>query len=139
MGAVAGIGAAVKLRRTVRLFGRNGATVIQLEDENKPKRCGQRTGKSLVGTAEVVGKIKAATDARTSEATLIMARTDAIAVEGFEPALERAERYLDAGADILFIEAPRSEDEMRATCARFRGRVLWRRRRGPFPRPPESW
>jgi 2-methylisocitrate lyase-like PEP mutase family enzyme len=118
-----GYGNALNVQRTVRLFERHGANVIQLEDQTNPKRCGHLTGKSLVGTAEVVGKIKAATDARTSEATLIMARTDAIAVEGFEPALERAERYLDAGADILFIEAPRSEDEMRATCARFRGRV----------------
>jgi 2-methylisocitrate lyase-like PEP mutase family enzyme len=118
-----GYGNALNVQRTVRLFERCGANAIQLEDQTNPKRCGHLTGKSLVSTAEFVGKIKAATDARTSETTLIMARTDAIAVEGFEPALERAERYLEAGADILFIEAPRTEQEMRAVCAQFQERV----------------
>jgi 2-methylisocitrate lyase-like PEP mutase family enzyme len=118
-----GYGNALNVQRCVRLFERCGADAIQLEDQTNPKRCGHLRGKSLVSTAEVIGKIKAATDARASEATLIMARTDAIAVEGFEPALERAERYLEAGADILFIEAPRTEAEMRAICARFQGRV----------------
>ena len=118
-----GYGNALNVQRTVRLFERCGADTIQLEDQTNPKRCGHLKGKSLVSTAEVAGKIKAATDARTSESTLIMARTDAIAVEGFEAALERAERYLEAGAHILFIEAPRTEQEMRAVCARFQGRV----------------
>lgn len=118
-----GYGNALNVQRTVRLFERCGADTIQLEDQTNPKRCGHLTGKSLVSTAEVVGKIKAATDARASEETLIMARTDAIAVEGLEAALERAEKYLEAGADILFIEAPRDETEMRSICAQFKGRV----------------
>jgi 2-methylisocitrate lyase-like PEP mutase family enzyme len=113
-----GYGNALNVIRTVKLFERNGANVIQLEDQNLPKRCGHLAGKSLVPAAEMVGKIKAALDARQSEHTLIMARTDAIAVEGLEPALERAERYREAGADILFVEAPRDRDEMRAVTAR---------------------
>jgi 2-methylisocitrate lyase-like PEP mutase family enzyme len=118
-----GYGNALNVQRTVRLFERCGANAIQLEDQTNPKRCGHLTGKSLISAAEVVGKIKAATDARSAESTLIMARTDAIAVEGFDAALERAERYLEAGADILFVEAPRDEPQMRALCAQFQGRV----------------
>lgn len=79
-------------------------------------------GKTLVPTAEMVGKLKAATDAREAD-TLIIARTDAIAVEGLHPALDRAEAYLDAGADVLFIEAPQDEPQMAAICKRFKGRA----------------
>jgi len=118
-----GFGNALNVQRTVRLLERNGAAAIQLEDQVTPKRCGHLDGKALVSIAEMVGKIKAAVDARKSEATLVIARTDAIAVEGFEPALERASRYADAGCDILFVEAPRSEDEMRTVAARFAGRL----------------
>ena len=118
-----GFGNAINVQRTVKLFERNGANCIQLEDQTMPKRCGHLKGKGLVSTAEAVGKIKAAVDARASEETLIMSRTDAIAVEGFDAALERAERYLEAGADILFIEAPNNEDEMRTLTAQFKARV----------------
>lgn len=118
-----GYGNALNVIRTVKLFERNGANVIQLEDQSLPKRCGHLAGKTLVPAAEMVGKIKAALDARRSPDTLIMARTDAIAVEGLDAALARAERYHEAGAHILFVEAPRDVAEMRTVTARLGGRV----------------
>jgi 2-methylisocitrate lyase-like PEP mutase family enzyme len=118
-----GFGNALNVQRTVTTFERAGASAIQLEDQEAPKRCGHLAGKRLVSAGEMVGKIRAALDARHQAATLIVARTDAIAVEGFEPALDRAEAYLEAGADVLFIEAPRSLKEMRAICSRFAERV----------------
>lgn len=118
-----GFGNALNTERTVRGFERSGATIIQLEDQSFPKRCGHLDGKTVVSTTEMVGKIKAATDSRQHESTLIMARTDAVAVEGFEQALDRADAYLAAGADILFIEAVRSEEQMRIVNARFKGRA----------------
>jgi len=118
-----GFGNALNVERTVRGFERSGANVIQLEDQGFPKRCGHLDGKTVVPTLEMVGKIKAALDARHSSDTLIMARTDALAIEGFEATLERAEAYLAAGADILFIEAVRSEEQMREVNDRFRGRA----------------
>ncbi len=114
-----GFGNALNVQRTVHLFERNGAAGIQIEDQALPKRCGHLDGKSLVPAAEMVGKIKAALDARRSDATLIVARTDAIAVEGFEPAMERAARYLEAGCDVLFVEAPQSIEQMRQITSRF--------------------
>jgi len=116
-----GFGNALNTQRTVRLFERAGASVIQLEDQTFPKRCGHLQGKSLVPAREMAGKIRAAVDVR--EGALIMARTDAIAVEGFEAALDRAELYLEAGADALFIEAPQHRAQMAAICARFAARV----------------
>lgn len=118
-----GFGNALNVQRTVRLFERNGANGIQLEDQTMPKRCGHLTGKTLVSTGDMVGKIRAALDARHNADTLIIARTDAVAVEGFEAALERAERYTEAGADILFIEAPQSVEQMHEIVGRFKGRV----------------
>ena len=118
-----GFGNALNVQRTVRLFERCGANALQIEDQSMPKRCGHLSGKTLVSASEAVGKIKAAIDARDSDETLIMARTDAIAVEGFEAALDRGERYLEAGADILFIEAPNDEAEMKALTSRFKDRV----------------
>jgi len=118
-----GFGNALNVQRTVRLFERSGASGIQLEDQTLPKRCGHLAGKTLVSTGEMVGKIKAATDARQSDDTLIIARTDAIAVEGFDAALDRADAYLDAGADVLFVEAPRTPEDMKTVVERFRGRV----------------
>jgi len=118
-----GFGNALNTERTVRGFERNGANVIQLEDQSFPKRCGHLDGKTVVSTAEMVGKIKAAVNSRHRADTLIMARTDAVAVEGFEQALERAEQYLIAGADILFIEAVRSDEQMRIVNERFKGRA----------------
>jgi 2-methylisocitrate lyase-like PEP mutase family enzyme len=118
-----GFGNALNVQRTVRLFERNGAAAIQLEDQVTPKRCGHLDGKALVSIGEMVGKIKAALDARTSDETLIVARTDAIAVEGFAAAMDRAGRYMEAGCDILFVEAPQSVDEMRSITSRFGNRV----------------
>ena len=118
-----GFGNALNTQRTVRGFERAGARMIQLEDQTFPKRCGHLAGKGVVPVGEMTGKLKAALDARASADTLIIARTDAVAVEGFEPALERAEAYLEAGADVLFVEAVRSEEQMRTVNARFAGRV----------------
>jgi 2-methylisocitrate lyase-like PEP mutase family enzyme len=117
-----GFGNALNVQRTVRQFERAGAAAIQLEDQAMPKRCGHLEGKTLVPAGEMTGKIKAALDTR--RAALIIARTDAIAVEGLEPALERAARYLEAGADVLFIEAPRSLEEMKRICAGFTAPLL---------------
>jgi 2-methylisocitrate lyase-like PEP mutase family enzyme len=118
-----GFGNALNTQRTVRAFERAGAAAIQLEDQGFPKRCGHLAGKTLVPTGEMVGKLKAALDARRAASTLIVARTDAIAVEGFEAALDRAERYREAGADVLFVEAPRDAAELEAVAARFAHRV----------------
>ena len=118
-----GFGNALNVMRTVRLFESSGATAIQLEDQTLPKRCGHLAGKTLVSQGEMVGKIKAALDARRQAETLIIARTDGIAVEGFDAALERAEHYVEAGADVLFVEAPQSLSQMQAIVARFGGCV----------------
>lgn len=107
-----GYGNALNVVRTVREFERAGATAIQLEDQDFPKRCGHLDGKGLVSAAEMCGKIRAAVDSRRSRETLIVARTDAVAVEGFDAALERAVQYRDAGADVLFVEAPRTSDDL---------------------------
>jgi 2-methylisocitrate lyase-like PEP mutase family enzyme len=124
-----GFGNALNVRRSVTLFERAGGgagagrLAIQLEDQTSPKRCGHLDGKTLIPAAEMAGKIRAALDARASSDTLIVARTDAVAVEGLEPALERAQRYLEAGADVLFIEALRSPEDMRSATGRFAGRA----------------
>jgi 2-methylisocitrate lyase-like PEP mutase family enzyme len=118
-----GFGNALNAYRTVRLFERMGASGIQLEDQVMPKRCGHLRGKSLVSAAEMAGKIAAACAARVNPDTMIIARTDAIAVEGFEAALERAERYVEAGADMLFIEALQTREQMTAASKQFRDRV----------------
>ena len=118
-----GYGNALNVQRTVRMFERAGAAVIQLEDQSYPKRCGHLSGKSLISSPVMAGKIRAALDARNSDETLIMARTDAIAVEGFEAALERAELYVEAGADVLFVEAPRDTTEMAEIISRFGHRL----------------
>ena len=108
-----GFGNALNVQRTVRNFERAGAAAIQIEDQSFPKRCGHLDGKVLIKTDEMVGKVKAAVDARKTSDTLIIARTDARAVEGLQEAIDRAHIYEEAGADILFIEAPRSVDELK--------------------------
>jgi 2-methylisocitrate lyase-like PEP mutase family enzyme len=118
-----GFGNALNVQRTVRVFERMGAAALQLEDQTMPKRCGHLDGKSLIPSEEMAGKIRAACDARHSEETLIIGRTDAIAVEGFEAALDRAEAYVEAGADILFVEAPQSVDQIEKVVSRLAGRV----------------
>ena len=108
-----GFGNALNVQRTIRNFERAGAAAIQIEDQSFPKRCGHLDGKVLIKTDEMVGKVKAAVDARKTSDTLIIARTDARAVEGLQEAIDRAHIYEEAGADILFIEAPRSVDELK--------------------------
>lgn len=110
-----GFGNALNVQHTVRTLEASGAAAIQIEDQAMPKRCGHLSGKTLISAAEMVGKIRAAVDARRAPTTKIIARTDAVAVEGFDAAIDRAMRYREAGADILFVEALRSEDEMRRT------------------------
>jgi 2-methylisocitrate lyase-like PEP mutase family enzyme len=107
-----GYGNALNVSRTIRLFERAGANAIQLEDQAFPRRCGHLDNKTLIPAEEMIGKIKAATDARQSRDTLVVARTDAAAVEGFESAIARAVSYRDAGADILFVEAPKTRAEL---------------------------
>jgi 2-methylisocitrate lyase-like PEP mutase family enzyme len=107
-----GYGNALNVGRTMRLFERAGARAIQLEDQAFPKRCGHLDNKTLIPPEEMIGKIKAALDARRSRETLVIARTDAVAVEGFDRAVARAISYRDAGADILFIEAPKTRAEL---------------------------
>jgi 2-methylisocitrate lyase-like PEP mutase family enzyme len=107
-----GYGNALNVERTVRLFERAGANAIQLEDQDFPKRCGHLDDKTLIPAPEMAGKIKAAVDSRASTDTLIIARTDAVAVEGFDRAIARAALYREVGADMLFIEAPRERTEL---------------------------
>ena len=107
-----GFGNALNVRHTVRTLERAGASAVQIEDQVSPKRCGHFSGKEVVPAAEMVAKVKAAVDARHDPDFLVVARTDARAVEGFEAAIERAERYIEAGADVTFVEAPESLDEI---------------------------
>ena len=108
-----GFGNALNVQRTIRSFERAGAAAIQIEDQSFPKRCGHLDGKVLIKKDEMVGKVKAAVDSRKTSDTLIIARTDARAVEGLQEAIDRAHAYHEAGADVLFIEAPRSVDELK--------------------------
>jgi len=118
-----GYGNALNVQRTVRQFERAGATMLQLEDQAFPKRCGHLAGKRLVPTAEMCGKLRAALDARQHDGTLVLARTDAVAEEGLDAALDRAEAYLACGVDALFIEALRSPADMARACGQFARRV----------------
>jgi 2-methylisocitrate lyase-like PEP mutase family enzyme len=107
-----GFGNELNVRHTVRTLERAGANAIQLEDQQMPKKCGHFNDKSVIGAAEAASRIKAAVDARQSEDFLVIARTDARAVEGFEAALDRALRFIEAGADMTFVEAPTSVEEL---------------------------
>jgi len=118
-----GFGNALNTMRTVRAFEQAGAAMLQIEDQTFPKRCGHLDGKTVVPTLEMCGKLRAALDARKSSDTLILARTDALAVEGFEATMERAEAYLACGVDALFIEALRTPEQMTQACKRFAGRI----------------
>jgi 2-methylisocitrate lyase-like PEP mutase family enzyme len=108
-----GFGNALNVRHTVRVLERAGADAIQLEDQTMPKKCGHFENKSVISAEEMSGKIKAAVDARASRDLLIVARTDALAVEGFDAAIERAERYIEAGAEVTFVEAPKNAEQLR--------------------------
>ncbi len=116
-----GFGNALNVQRTVRGFERAGAAMIQLEDQGFPKRCGHLSGKTVVPPSEMCGKLRAALDAR--DEMLVLARTDALAAEGLDAALDRAEQYLECGVDALFIEALRTPEQLDAACARFAGRI----------------
>ena len=107
-----GFGNAINVAHSVRTLERAGAAAVQLEDQSFPKRCGHFAGKELIPAAEMIGKVRAAVDARRSRDCLIIARTDARAVEGLEPAVARAQRYAEAGADATFVEAPESLAEL---------------------------
>jgi len=108
-----GFGNAVNVMRTVREYEKAGVAVIQLEDQVLPKKCGHMAGREIISTEEMVGKIKAALDTRQNADFMIMARTDARSILGIDAALERAHAYREAGADIIFVESPESEREMR--------------------------
>ncbi|MBB6558242.1 2-methylisocitrate lyase-like PEP mutase family enzyme [Acidovorax soli] len=117
-----GFGNALNTYHAVRTLERAGADCIQLEDQVSPKRCGHFNGKEVISTEEMLGKIKAAVDARRDPDTLILARTDACATQGFEAAVERAQRFGEAGADILFVEAVTTAEEIRALPRRLADR-----------------
>jgi 2-methylisocitrate lyase-like PEP mutase family enzyme len=115
-----GFGNALNMRRTIQMLERAGADAIQIEDQVFPKRCGHFEGKEVIPAAEMVAKIKAAADARTDPNLLIVARTDAIAVEGFSAAMDRAQAFREAGADIGFVEAPTNNEQIAAI-----GKLPW--------------
>ncbi|MEP1420501.1 MAG: oxaloacetate decarboxylase [Erythrobacter sp.] len=118
-----GFGNALNVAHTVKMLERSGANAIQLEDQKMPKRCGHLAGKQLISTQEMVGKVKAAIDSRTNSDTLIIARTDGIAVEGLEAALDRADVYKEAGADVLFVEAPKTGNDLTIVGQRLSGSI----------------
>jgi len=130
-----GHGTALQVRRTVRAFEAAGIAGLHIEDQGFPKRCGHLAGKSLIAAPEMADKIKAAADARRDDDFIIAARSDAIAVEGFEAALERAAAYREAGADILFVEAPETPEQIAAIPRRLSGPLMinmFRGGRTPF-------
>lgn len=112
-----GYGTAIHVARTVRAYERAGVAALFLEDQVAPKRCGHMDGKRVVPVTEMIAKVKAAVDARVDPDLVIMARTDARAIEGLEAAIERAQLYRDAGADLIFVEAPLTADEMARICS----------------------
>jgi len=119
-----GYGNALNVQRTVRMLERAGAGAIQLEDQVFPKRCGHFEGKDVIPAREMVKKIQAAVEARQRDSTLILARTDADAIEGLSGALERAAMYREAGADLLFVEAPQTTGELGSIPSRVPGRHI---------------
>jgi 2-methylisocitrate lyase-like PEP mutase family enzyme len=116
-----GFGNAINVLRTVREFERAGVAAIQMEDQVSPKKCGHFSGKEVISKEEMVGKIKAALDARKDEKLAIMARTDAIAVNSVEDAIDRAFAYYEAGADIIFVEAPNTVEQLRKITSSLKG------------------
>ena len=116
-----GFGNGLNVRHTIRTLERAGASAIQLEDQKTPKRCGHFSGKEVVPLAEARSRIKAAVDARQDENTMIVARTDAAATDGMSEALDRAAAFIEDGADITFVEAPQTEDDLRSIPAALKG------------------
>src|SRR4051812_47548376 len=115
-----GYGNAINVLRTVQLYEQAGVAGVQLEDQVLPKKCGHMSGKVLIGAEEMVGKIRAAVEARRDPDLVIIARTDAVAVEGLDEAIGRAKAFADAGADLLFVEAPTSEEDIARVAAELR-------------------
>ena len=120
-----GYGGPINVRRTVRMYEKAGVAGIHIEDQTWPKRCGHLSGKTLIPADEMVAKVRAACDARVDSDFVIIARTDAIAVEGLEPAIERAEAYAEAGADVVFVEAPRTSEELSSVPRRLKVPTLF--------------
>ena len=116
-----GYGNALNVQRAVRAFERSGVAALHLEDQTFPKKCGHYDDKAIVPAGEMAQKLKAARDALTDPDFIVIARTDAIAVEGFAAALDRARAYGEAGADMIFVEAPTSESEIEEVARRFPG------------------
>jgi 2,3-dimethylmalate lyase len=116
-----GYGNPINMRRTIRDYEKAGVAGVHIEDQSWPKRCGHLAGKRVIPTAEMVAKIRSACDARNDRDFVIIARCDAIAVEGLDSALERGERYCEAGADMLFIEAPVGRKEVERVASHFKG------------------
>jgi carboxyvinyl-carboxyphosphonate phosphorylmutase len=116
-----GYGNAINVVRTVQLYEQAGVAGIQLEDQVMPKKCGHMSGKALIGTDEMVGKIRAAVEARRDPDLVVIARTDAVAVGGLDEAIGRAKAFADAGADLLFVEAPTSEDDIARVAGELHG------------------
>lgn len=119
-----GYGGPINIIRTVREFERAGVSAIQLEDQTWPKKCGHEPGRRIVSTEAMIARIAAAVDARCDPDTIIVARTDARAIDGFEAAIARAQRYREAGADVIFVEAPQSEAELAAVPRQVAGPLL---------------
>ena len=119
-----GYGNAINVIRTVREYEKTGVAGFHLEDQVSPKKCGHYEGKEVIGRAEMVGKIKAAVDARQDPDLVIIARSDARAVEGLNAAIDRVNAYLEAGADVGFVEAPQSVEELRIVGRSLRGPAL---------------
>jgi 2-methylisocitrate lyase-like PEP mutase family enzyme len=118
-----GFGNAVNVTHTVRILEQAGASAVQIEDQHSPKRCGHFEGKELVSPEEMVAKVQAAVDTRRQD-MVVIARTDACAVEGFEAAIERAGRYIEAGADVTFVEAPETLEDLKAVPHRLKAPQL---------------
>jgi len=132
-----GYGSALQVRRTVQQYEAAGVAALHIEDQVAPKRCGHLAGKQVVPAEEFVGRIRAAVEARTDPDLLVIARTDAIAVTGFDDAVARAEAAARAGADVLFVEAPTSETEIEALPRRLDRPLLFNYApSGRSPLPP---
>ena len=119
-----GFGGPANVVRTVRAYERAGVAALFIEDQTFPKRCGHMQGKHIIGRAEWLEKIKAALDTRKDQDLVIMARTDAVAVDGIDEAIDRAQLALEAGADLLFVEAPTDVEQMRRICSELDGLTL---------------
>lgn len=119
-----GFGNVTNVRRAVRAYERAGVAGLFIEDQLFPKRCGHMAGKAVIGPEEMVGKLKAALDARSDADLVIMARTDALAIHGIDDAIARGRLYREAGADMIFVEAPRSVEDMRRICSQIDAPVM---------------